>query len=98
MLATAIQERPFEWEEHLRRLSMAYNTSVNATTGYTPFYLMFGCQAQMPIDIMYGHHHVGQSAPHPVASVEPPAVSFPPSPRVFKQSVQDTIPHYQLLP
>ena len=34
-------------------LSSVYGTSVHSTTGYTPFYLMFGCQAQMPIDIMY---------------------------------------------
>ena len=54
MLATAIQERPFEWEEHLRRLCMAYNTGVHPITGYTPFYLMFGRQARMPIDILYG--------------------------------------------
>ena len=54
MMATAVQERPFEWEGHLRRLCMAYNTSVHPTTGYTPFYLMFGRQARMPIDIMYG--------------------------------------------
>ena len=53
MLATAVQERPFEWEEHLRHLCMAYNTSVHPTTGYTPFYLMFGRQARMPIDILY---------------------------------------------
>ena len=53
MLATAVQERPFKWEDHLRRLCMAYNTSIHPTTGYTPFYLMFGRQARMPIDIMY---------------------------------------------
>jgi len=54
MLATASQERPFDWEDHLRRLCMAYNSSVHSTTGYTPFYLMYGRQARMPIDIMYG--------------------------------------------
>ena len=54
MLVTAVQERPFEWEEHLRRLCMAYNTSIHPTTGYTPFYLMFGRQARMSIDILYG--------------------------------------------
>ena len=54
MLATAVQERLFKWEEYLRRLCMAYNTSIHPTTGYTPFYLMFGRQARMPIDIMYG--------------------------------------------
>ena len=54
MLATAAEERPFEWEEHLRRLCMAYNTSVHPSTGYTPFYFMFGRQARMPIEIMFG--------------------------------------------
>ena len=54
MLATAAEERPFEWEEHLRHLCMAYNTSVHPSTSYTPFYLMFGRQARMPIEIMFG--------------------------------------------
>ena len=54
MLATAAQEKPLDWENHLRRLCIAYNTSVHPTTGYTPFFLMFGRLAKMPIDIMYG--------------------------------------------
>lgn len=54
MIATAASERPFHWEDHLRALCMAYNSSVHPTTGFTPFYLMLGRQARMPIDIMYG--------------------------------------------
>ena len=54
MLATAVREHPFKWEEHLRRLCLAYNTSVNPTTGYSPFFLMFGRQVCMPVAIMYG--------------------------------------------
>ena len=54
MLAKAVKERPFGWEDHLQRLCLAYNTSVNQTTGYSPFYLMFGRQVRMPIDLMYG--------------------------------------------
>ena len=30
---------------------MAYNTSIQPTTGFTPFSLMFGYQARMPIDV-----------------------------------------------
>ena len=54
MLATAVRDRPFEWEQHLRRLCLAYNTSVHPTTGFSPFYLMFGRQVRMPVDIMLG--------------------------------------------
>ena len=53
-LATAVLERPFEQGDHLRRLFMSFNSSVQETTGYTPFYLMFGRQARMPIDVVYG--------------------------------------------
>ena len=44
------------WEEHVHLVCMAYNTSIQSTTGYSPFYLMFGIQARLPIDIMYGAH------------------------------------------
>ena len=50
MLATAVSKRPFQWESHLRRLYLAYNTSVHQTTGYSPFFLMFGRQVRMPVD------------------------------------------------
>ena len=54
MLATAAVERPFDWESQLRRLCLAYNTSIHPTTGETPFLLMFGRQVRMPVDVMYG--------------------------------------------
>ena len=35
MLAATTKEHPFDWEEQIRKVCMAYNTSVHATTGYT---------------------------------------------------------------
>ena len=54
MLATTAQHHPFNWEDQLPKVCMAYNTSVHTSTRYTPFFLMFGRQARMPIDLMYG--------------------------------------------
>ena len=54
MLATTTHGHPFDWEDQLPKVCMAYNTSIHASTGYTPFFLMFGCQARLPIDLVYG--------------------------------------------
>lgn len=39
MLATTCKDHPFDWEDHIRKVCMAYNTSTQSTTGYTPFFL-----------------------------------------------------------
>ena len=54
ILATGVENRPEDWEDYVRKACMAYNTSVHATTGFTPFFLMFGRQARIPVDLMYG--------------------------------------------
>ena len=59
MLASCAKENPFEWEKHIRKICMAYNSSIQASTGFTPFYLMFGLQAKLPIDVMYSTNTPG---------------------------------------
>ena len=54
MLATATADHSLDWEECLPKVCFAYNTSVQTSTGCTPFYLMFGRQAKLPVDLMYG--------------------------------------------
>ena len=33
---------------------LAYNTSAQASTGYSPLFLMFCREAHLPVDLMYG--------------------------------------------
>lgn len=70
MLAKAVQERPFQWEDHLCRLCLAYNTSVKLMTGYNPFCLMFGHKVQMPVHLIHGSPNFhGTTVPRYVADL-----------------------------
>jgi len=54
MLSTALDKHPWEWEDHLHSLCYAYNTSIHSGTGHTPFFLKFGHQAHLPVDVVFG--------------------------------------------
>ena len=54
MLAMTTDEQGEDWESHLAKVCFAYNTSKHASTGFSPFYMMYGRKAKIPIDIIYG--------------------------------------------
>ena len=54
MLTATVQEHPGDWDKKLRLVCMAYNTSVHQSTGFSPFFLLFGRQARLPVDLAYG--------------------------------------------
>ena len=62
MLATTTADSDLNWEQNVRAVCMAYNTSVQPTTGFTPYYLMFGRQARVPVDLMFGTTPVTKTA------------------------------------
>ena len=45
-----LQDNQDEWVKVLPGVLFAYRTSVQKSTGYTPFYLMYGRQAKLPIE------------------------------------------------
>ena len=53
MLRTTITGSQTTWEDKLPYTLMAYRTSVHNTTKFTPFYLMHGREAYLPVDVIF---------------------------------------------
>ena len=53
LLRTLSVEKKARWPEHLQELTFAYNTTPHASTGVTPFFLMFGNEAKLKPDLLF---------------------------------------------
>ena len=73
MLSTTAKHNPENWEDYIRSICFVYNTSV---TGYTPFYLMYGREARLPIDLTFSTHSANKSSPAQYASRLQDSLSF----------------------
>ena len=51
MLRSVVDFTQNDWDEHLAAAELAFNNSKNETTGFTPFYLVYGREARMPLDL-----------------------------------------------
>ena len=54
MLKSLGERQKKNWKDSLPKMAFAYNSTVNKSTGYSPFYLMFGRESSLPIDQMFG--------------------------------------------
>ena len=51
MLTKFVQTRKSSWEDYLDTCVYAYNTSVHESSRFTPYELMFGRKAVLPVDL-----------------------------------------------
>ncbi|KRZ81489.1 Retrovirus-related Pol polyprotein from transposon [Trichinella sp. T8] len=54
LLSIIWEENQQQWDEMLSFIMLAYNSSVNESTGVTPAIAMFGRELQLPLDIQMG--------------------------------------------
>ena len=54
MLGTLEGQKKEHWSKHVAALVHAYNATQNDATGYSPYFLMFGREARLPIDVCFG--------------------------------------------
>ena len=55
LLAKWVADNQRDWDDKLPAVAFAYRTSVQETIGFTPFSLMFGREARIPADLVYGN-------------------------------------------
>ena len=51
-LSKLVNEKMNNWDEFLPFVQFTYNTSVNATTKFTPFEMMYGRKPRLPLDLL----------------------------------------------
>ena len=53
MLSKCLDQKQSDWSTLLPFVLMAYRSSVHASTGFTPYFLVFGHEMSLPLDLLY---------------------------------------------
>ena len=60
MLGTLTPEQKKDWKSHVPALVHAYNGTRNTATGFSPYFLLFGREPRLPVDVEFGLQRGGQ--------------------------------------
>ena len=55
MISIFVNENRSDWDDHFPFLLMAYRATVQDSTSFSPFRMMFGREMSCPIDIVAGN-------------------------------------------
>ena len=56
MIGKLDPEKRRKWPAHIGSIIIAYNSMRSLVTGYSPYYLMFGCRPRLTIDLLFPTH------------------------------------------
>ena len=56
MISMYITDEQTNWDEPLPFICFAYNTARQESTGFSPFFLLYGREPNLPVDILLGSH------------------------------------------
>ena len=62
MLGTLESSQKVDWKSHIGSMVHAYNCTKHDTTGFAPYFLMFGCHTRIAVDLALGRHETQCSA------------------------------------
>ena len=58
LIAKWVHSNHRDWDTKLPAVAFAYRSSVQESTGFTPFFLMYGREARIPADLVYGEPQI----------------------------------------
>ena len=63
LLRTLPEKFKSRWSRHLQKVTHAYNATMHSATGFSPFYLLFGREPQLTVDLMFNKTAIGPAKP-----------------------------------